>query len=547
VQNLRETIDEGTTVSVDSVRVPGTAGRVSIPEQQITLSGQGLRSARQDVRSATGIPFGSDREQPGGTTERSGVDRGDFDLDELPGTDDSRLARGQNQLQRDFIQGVATTQRRRQRAGEGLPDRSVFSVAPAAPTGVPLLLSSSAATAGGATAGGTGATGGSAAGGATGTGTASSTALEAGSLLATAGAATGLTNRDGEIPVRDRFAEPELEVGEPGAGTEVDVPSGGGRFGESELEAGETGPRPLEVGLGDVFPGAEVPLGERGGDTRATADGRSGTTPDEFPLRDDRVTNILGGRDGSGTLSTSELVRQRPGRQQEDDTVEISEEDIPTDLPAPEETRPSIRERRQRDELLTPERTFPTGESGVVGRQVTTEDTVTEQRDRVEQAEAPLTDGAAGPPGGRLRLDPVLRTDEDVDVRPRVRSRARTRSRTGVRTDTDLDIRPGTDTALDLSLETGQRFTPDNVTRPTTIETGNPPGFETVTEEVTNDFGISPPGSPGPTSEPRLEIDSDEEEDERLPGFGGRDALFSSGFASGEELLEIAVDDTDSS
>jgi len=140
-----------------------------------------------------------------------------------------------------------------------------------------------------------------------------------------------------ELPVSDAVPESELSVSE-GDVSELSVP-------ESDQFSGE-----LEPGETDV---TELPIDPSVG---------SG----ELPI----------------SARTQQLI-QRGRQEQEEDTREITDEDIVTDLPEPDQPGPSVREQQQREDLFAPRREFPTGEQAVIGRETVTEETT----ERVEQAQ----------------------------------------------------------------------------------------------------------------------------------------------------------------
>lgn len=508
VEETRAAIDKGVTLGVDEVQIPGTAGRLPIPEQRVNVSGQGLASFSQDVRETTGL--GRQQTQPGGGDGIGEVAK--------------RTARGEAGFQQEaqdiLGENVNKLNRRRRRAGEGLPDRSLFSVLPVGTAPVTAAVGSGAATiegAGGATAGGTAAAGGGSAAGGTASGSAVSTTVKAGTALGALGVASGLSRDTGEVPVSDRFGEPELEIGDPLAGAEVEPSAGSDPLGGPELETGGGGPQATEIGLGDVLGGPEISLGETDGVAGGrTGDGRSDITPEDVPLRDDRVNAGGDTQRDLPSLSAGQLFRQRtPLREgdeefEDDEPVVIGGEDILNRRPEPDqainnqriqqdpEVNPTVRGLRQRiEEEENRVREYFQGRQIEFGSESEPEATVDE--DPLERVDESLGGSATTAAGSRSatdvltgvvteqqqRQETAARPSIDVDVGGRTDIRQESRPRTTTRTDVQVDTPAvdlpeyGTPAGTTTTTSTGNPFTPETG-NPYVPETGNPylPGGE---------------------------------------------------------------------
>lgn len=135
----------------------------------------------------------------------------------------------------------------------------------------------------------------------------------------------------------------------------------------AELEVGETDGSELPTPQTPDVDGSELSVGE--------------TDVSELTVPSQRETSL-------SILRTdpAQIGELREEVEDEETDVEITEDDIITGLPKPDQPGPSTRERQRREDLTTPERTFPTGSSAVVGEQGVTEDV----EQRVEEAEQPF-------------------------------------------------------------------------------------------------------------------------------------------------------------
>jgi hypothetical protein len=331
-----------------------------------------------------------------------------------------------------------------------------------------------------------------------------------------------LTGRTTDVPVSEQvfpsdtgtptgglFGEELQPTGdaEPTGGPEV--PATGGTLFDSELS------------VGDGLPQSDLLLpGQSEGGTTAggTETGGESVVPGNFPLpgRDlpaDPSQDFTGGGLVFGTSPT--LIGQERQRERVDDS--LTGEDIPTDLPSPDQPPPSVREQIRRDDLLTPERNFPTGEQAVAGREVPTDEATEGQRERVEQAQEPFTQGFVGPQGGstllpgaadrqeraqgqgvfgEVRQSPVgdtvtgqvpgllpetgLGVDADVTPRTDQRQRQDQQQRQEQRTRQRNRTQPRETTAPDFPNPFGNRFTEEFERPPATTPAASPPAGATV-------------------------------------------------------------------
>jgi hypothetical protein len=207
----------------------------------------------------------------------------------------------------------------------------------------------------------------------------------------------------------------ELDTPEraPGSSAEIDVPGQAGPV--SELEPGAT--RGPDIAVPDSAPSQST--GEI--DTPERAPGS--TTSGELPI------------------STSQLIQERP---EDEQTREIDEDDILPGIGQPDQPGPSTRERQERDDLFAPGRTFPTGESAVIGRSVSEEE-VTEPsvtRDRASEDATPgfgsgsspfsgVFGGVDGESDSDIGTGPLgdIFTDSGADAAQTPRSDVQTRAR----------------------------------------------------------------------------------------------------------------------
>lgn len=474
VKGARSAIDKGVTAEIDEVRIPGTAGRVPIPEQEVRVSGQGLASFSSDVRQATGLATGppTGREAGDGLLQRGRrVEAGAADFQQ---SNRETASAAIDRLER----------RRREADTEGLPNRSVFSVAPASPAPVTSVLGiGGTSVTGGASAGGTGAAGGGGTATGTATGTASSsTALRAGTLLASIGATAGITRDGGELPAEDRFGEPELNVpDETMGGSELNVNAGSDPLGAPDLETGETGPQPTRIGLGDVLGGAEIPLNGDSTRQQRTQSDRADTTPDDFPLRDDRVN--AGGDTGSGAPALS--ARQVGLGQQQESDLEDEDEEFILDESTILDRRP------EPDRAINNQRITQDPEVNPTVRGLVEQIEAQEGRVREEFQQRDIDFGRESEPEATVGQDPLNRAQEDTSVG--IAERGITQTDVLVATDQRSQQRPLEllDSAQTPSVSDQSRTDIQTRTRtPTQDQTanislpdfGNPTGNQTIPE-----------------------------------------------------------------
>jgi hypothetical protein len=268
----------------------------------------------------------------------------------------------------------------------------------------------------------------------------------------------------------DAFSESELEVPDQRQPSEVAVPDQPGS-GQSELPIADS-------------PGAEVRVPDRApSQTTGEID-----TPDTAP-----------GSTGSGevAVSTSQLIQERSEREQ---NPEIGQDDIVTGIGQPDQPGPSTRERQERDDLFSPERTFPTGGGAVIGRSVAeeeaTEPSVTSEESLGRGASSAFGTGAGvgnipglfGGVGGR--------EGNDIDSLPAAES--------AVRSDTAQTPLSTQAIASETGLfeETAQ---PAEVAEPTVTET--------VATEPATGFGSGAGTRSGTSTRlPRPDLDDDDDE-----------------------------------
>jgi hypothetical protein len=551
--SVRETVDEGATVSISRVNVPGTAGNVRIPTQRVEVSGEGLASFSDDVRETTGLPTGpptSRTTRPVDTSDGVGIE----DIRRV----EAGEARFQQQTEQELVETAVALEEEGDEAGEDLPSRSLFTYAPASPVPATAVVGGASAVTGGggATAGGTGAAG----GGGTGTGAATATSSEVLQALALAGAAgvVSQTDSDGELPVGDRFGEPELETGDQTVSeTELDIDSDGEVLGGSELDPGETGPQQSELEIADELQQSEIPLGDSDPTaTGGTTDGGSGLVPDEFPLRDNRVNPGLQDGSEAPALSAQQLFRQREEPNEEldedDDPFVIEEDDILDRRPEPDqainnqrinqepEIDPTVRGIRERLEEQddTLQEIFQE-RSVEFGEETEPEVTVDEAGVETSAEDVETAVSTATQPTIQVDVTPVAETEPDVaqvqDTSPDVTTTP------DVTEDTATDV-----TDIEVPDVAQPQLTLPSVTQPQVAvptTTANPLGNPTLTppEVATPNppgFGVPATGTPGvagqrPLPVPDIDDDNPFEEFRRAD-----DELFSSGIASGDEIIE---------
>jgi hypothetical protein len=545
VRGAREQVEQGTTVNIDKVRVPGTAAQVPIPEQEIELSGRGLRSATQDAREATGFPAPL-KDEFEETVNRP--------LQEKTAVVDKTAA----DIQQDFIES-------RQEFQEENPEiasrRSVFSYAPVSPTPITAAFSTGAAATGGggATAGGTGAAGGGGAG-AGATGSAAQTELLKALGLASAGAAVQQARVDEE----------------PGVGSELETPETT-EVGQAEIDVSEdTTVTPQDLQLpADAFDNAAGEL----------------QVPDDVTFRD-------------GELQVPEQVDELVLRAQQGQQQQQEDEDEESDSEEKEDEEEDGDE--QRREVLVPEEMIPDeevtlGEESVDAGETdeaegdetdledplegvgeVTDDTFADPQDttadelfpeqqvnqepeiQVEEQARPLeteTEAEGVGTRGGPRLDRGLflsererdqqNTDSLFDEAAATTPTLDTAQTAGLDLDAEAaavgDLQLDADlTAPDLQLDMDAMLDQAQVEQPAFAEP-TAPAFEAPPAGTAFDFGeptiaeesFGPPGGTTPSlfsRRPELP-DPDDEEAIRLFDEKAVDKLFESGIASAEELF----------
>jgi hypothetical protein len=256
---------------------------------------------------------------------------------------------------------------------------------------------------------------------------------------------------------------------------------------------------------------SEIPL--EGTSDRPAQNGQaSSIVPDDFPLRDDRVNNVLGERDGTGPLSAQQLLggQQRPAERQRDDESGgfpedlLPDDDIVLGEPEPEvtDTRRESRERRRR-----------ASERQVLVSPGSATDASTSEVDPTGDATEPFVDqtGRVGPdteitPGGDTRQDTQQDQQQDQRQTPDQTTGQVTVPRL------ELDV-PQVNLQTPELTATTPEFVPEN---PPANTTANP--TRTVAE---NPPATPPGGTPrGPTSSVLPDLDDDGDEEEDLPPLG---------------------------
>lgn len=161
----------------------------------------------------------------------------------------------------------------------------------------------------------------------------------------------------------------------------------GDTYGVDELVPSEPIQERTELDVGETG-GAELPTPQR----TATEDGELSVGDTDVP---ELSVPSQGQQTPQNVLDVSPVqtgqVREEEETIDDDIDREITEEDIITGLPEPDQPGPSTREQQRREDLTTPERTFPTGGGAVVGTGGATE----EARERVEEAQEPFEEPAA--------------------------------------------------------------------------------------------------------------------------------------------------------
>lgn len=291
------------------------------------------------------------------------------------------------------------------------------------------------------------------------------------------------------------------------------VAAGAGYLSESELGVGDPTESTTELGVGGQTQDVdELGVGEQPQDVAEVEVGGESRKVTEIDIPVEETSD-------PATLHTSELVGLQKQRHQK---PTIGKDEIITDLPDPDQAPPSVRERMRRDDLLTPNREFPTGESAVVGRgtaQGAAEDIAQEDamaEDTVPTEDEVLDSGEA--------LAPAV--DEEAD--------------TGL--DTDLPPGQATEQVPDVAQE--------SLTQPA-LEApafGTPTGFGNPTR--VRDPTL-PGGSPTPSGRrPRPvlpDIDLGADKKKRRPVKGSNfEKDFSSPVATPEDVLNSEIAATDS-
>lgn len=316
-----------------------------------------------------------------------------------------------------------------------------------------------------------------------------------------------------------------------------------------ELAPGRGNPRSSELGVGEQV-GSEVSV-----PTGGTVD--SGEI--DVPERRESPGEI-GVPEAGVAVGRGETI----GR--EDDRVEITEEDliVPED---PEQEAPSMRERRERDDLTTFERTrdrfvFPGGEgqgvdeadaAGTLGG-VTTVDAATQSTFPTETGVGSATDPL--PPVGRER-DATGILDETAAA-----PGTTTQPDTAFGSDEEIVTDTGTDTATDqLAVEQSLGTEQTVVTEEVLAEQVATPAeqlAETTEEFVEPEVALTEPVLAEPTGfeptgtsstderdRPRMPRDGQENDDPDGPLFGVAGDRFGSGILGGGEALSQAFDRSD--
>jgi len=239
--------------------------------------------------------------------------------------------------------------------------------------------------------------------------------------------------------------------------------------------------------------------------------------PTELPLEPPDITGEI------GIDAEQALIGQREQERPAPDEPTIGPDDIVEDVGEPDQPPPSTRERQRRDDLFTPGREFPTGESAVVGRGTDTVDDVQERRDTAETPS--LFEGTRFGPDTRSGVFATGRGDLDLlsGDRPDV----------GDRGDTV------TTTAQQLGLRTDQRVRTEQVFETVAPATSGE-GLDTVfdvdvqeREQVTTATGGASTRGAG-----RLRLfDQDDNRADEVSLFEVSDDDFGSGIADVEEIL----------
>jgi len=328
---------------------------------------------------------------------------------------------------------------------------------------------------------------------------------------------------ESELPVTDptAFDDGELPVADPTVREEVKTPTGD--VFDSELPV--TDP--------DAFQQRELPVTDAGdADTATDATRDDSVVPGDFPLpgRDlpaDPARDFIGSDPDAvfGTLELAKQIGRQRGRERARDQPTIGGEYIPADPFADEidQPGPSTRERQQRDELVPFERTFPTGEQTVIGREV---ESPTEGEELLREAEQTFPTDTDTPLPGEEAIAGVFDRQEqataqqvatrqddlaDVALTPRVATRPRL--------DTAADIDTAVDTQLRQQQELAQRqaLAQQQVTQPRQA-TATAPGFGTPPETVFETRfgeGVGTPTTTTPATSRDIRLPDPPEPDDR--------------------------------